>query len=121
MIILLIEIVNYTGIELYNSININHDFCIRNTPKLKHEEEEIFCTSFMILLSNIHELLANDEHVVRLSSFVTLLLVLVYVRDQFTKSWKYYDERRTSYADFSILVENLPGKTEGMTIGRRLR
>jgi hypothetical protein len=36
----------------------------------------------------------------------------------------YYDERETSYADFSIIIENLPiNQLEDatLTIGRRLR
>jgi len=37
----------------------------------------------------------------------------------------YYDERETSYADFSIIIEDLPTKNQladsTLTIGRRLR
>lgn len=58
----------------------------------------------MILFSNIREHVTTNEHIMRLSSFATLLFALVYLRDQFTKSWEYYDERKTSYSDFSVLI-----------------
>jgi hypothetical protein len=47
----------------------------------------------MVLLSNISFIVATDEHIVRLTSFLTLLVALVYVRDNFTKTWMYFDER----------------------------
>lgn len=56
---------------------------------------------------------------------MTLLLSLLYVRDHLTKSWKYYDERDTSFADFSILMGNLPKKEEieqgSKTTGQMIR
>lgn len=64
----------------------------------------------MVLLAEIAEEITNAELVLRITSFLTLLFCLVYVRDTFTKTWMYYDERETSYADFSVVVENLPTK-----------
>lgn len=57
---------------------------------------------------------------------MTLLLSLLYVRDHLTKSWRYYDERETSFGDFSILLGNLPKKEEELqgeskTMGQRIR
>lgn len=49
------------------------------------------------------------------------------MRDHFTKTWRYYDERETTYANFAIFMENLPSRAElqeegqDNTIGRKLR
>ena len=81
----------------------------------------------MILLSTIDLHLTTEEHILRISSFVTLLIALIYMRDHFTKTWRYYDERETTYANFAIFMENLPSKAElqeegeGHTIGQKLR
>ena len=79
----------------------------------------------MVLLSNISSSLTTDEHIIRLTSFLTLLVMLIYIRDHFTKTWMYYDERYTTYGDFSILIEKIPSKNElkdhSKTIGQRLR
>jgi len=79
----------------------------------------------MVFLSNISEVVNVDEHIIRFTSFFTLLVTLIYVRDQFTKTWLYYDERDTTYSDFSILVEKIPPKQfltdHSKTIGQRLR
>jgi hypothetical protein len=50
--------------------------------------------------------------VVRFCSFLTLLFGLVYLRDVSRKAHLYYSERSNSYAKYSILVSNLPSKTE---------
>ena len=62
----------------------------------------------MVLFANIIEHLSDFELMLRLSSFGTLLLALIYIRDNFTKTWMYYDERETSYADFSLIIKNIP-------------
>jgi hypothetical protein len=53
------------------------------------------------------------------------MLALLYMRDKIRKTNEYYDERSTNYSDFSLLVQNLPNKTDiendpslkGKTIG----
>ena len=63
----------------------------------------------------------------RISSFVTLLFSLIYLRDHFTKTWRYYAERETTYSNFSIFLEGLPKRDilraegENNTIGIKLR
>lgn len=124
MIILLMQILNYSIMELYLSINENYEFCINGVHKVVHGEE-VICTSFMVLFSNINTQLTGVELVLRGTSFFTLLASLVYVRDVFTKTWMYYDERKKTYANFSILIEQLPEKAKiqstSMSIGQRLR
>lgn len=118
------QILNYSILELYISIDENYEFCVNGKHKIVHGEE-ILCTSFMVFFSNISDHLTGFELVLRVTSFFTLLASLVYVRDVFTKTWMYYDERRKTYANFSILIEQLPEKKQiasgTLTIGQRIR
>ena len=119
-------IVNYTAIELYFSIKSNFDFCNNHATRDVHGHA-VHCTSFMILLSTIDLHLTTEEHILRISSFVTLLLALIFLRDNFTKTWRYYAERETTYSNFAIFMEGLPNKdtlkieAQENTIGLKLR
>ena len=81
----------------------------------------------MILLANIAPDLTTVELILRLTSYLTLLVSLVYVRDTFTKTWKYYKERTTTYGTFSALLEHIPPKNDlkeeqaALTMGERIR
>lgn len=45
-----------------------------------------------------------------MSSFIVLIIILLYLRDSFKKTIGYYDEQMTTYSDFSIMLQNLPNK-----------
>ncbi len=66
------------------------------------------------MLSSVSRHISEDEKMLRITSFVLQIMVLLYIRDILRKTSQYYDEREISPADFSILVENLP-KCEQIT------
>jgi hypothetical protein len=103
MIILLIQILNYSIMELYIAITENYSFCVEGHHRSIHGEE-VLCTSFMVMFTKIGDQLTGIELVLRLTSFFTLLASLVYVRDALTKTWMYYDERKKTYSNFSIII-----------------
>lgn len=103
MIILFLETINYSIINLYKAVNQNYDFCIAGIPKVIFSSE-VHCSGFMVFLANINDQVSGSETILRITSFITLLFYTIYIRDNFTKTWRYYDERQTSFADFSVLV-----------------
>lgn len=62
----------------------------------------------MIYVSALEEYLSRYEVVIRVASFIVQLLTLIYIRDKIRKTFAYYDERRTTLSDYSLLVQNLP-------------
>jgi hypothetical protein len=125
IILLLLLVVGYTSLGMFWAIQENTDFCVNHVDLVDTDGKSIPCSSYMVLFARIEDKVRTDEHIIRLSSFITLLFVLLYMRDSFRKIGEYYDERSTSYSDFSVLVENLPTKHEiaadpllaGKTIG----
>ena len=66
----------------------------------------------MALFANTQRFISPSEKVLRISNFVVMLILLIYFRDNFRKIIMYYDEKKSSYADFSLLITNLPHKEE---------
>lgn len=58
----------------------------------------------MVLFSRIEGKVHPSEQILRLSSFIIILLALLYMRDRLRKINEYYDERSISYSDFSIII-----------------
>jgi hypothetical protein len=100
---------NYSAIDIYFAVVDNDAFCLQYIPRIANGQE-VECTSFMVLLANINPSLTTVELILRGTSFVTLLASMIYLRDIFTKSWNYFNEREVTYGTFSILMEHLPGK-----------
>jgi hypothetical protein len=110
-IICFLQILNYAAIDIYFAYHENQDFCINHVERVV-DGTVIHCTSFMILLANINVNLTDVELFLRITSFLTLLFSLTYVRDIFTKTWKYYLERSPTYGTFSVIMEHLPSKND---------
>jgi len=49
----------------------------------------------------------------RVSTFVVIMLTLMFIRDTLFKTEQYYDERRCSLSDFSVILSKLP-QVEGI-------
>ncbi len=49
----------------------------------------------------------------RITGFIITLLTLTFMRDHLYKTEQYYDERRCSMSDYSIILSNLP-KVKGV-------
>lgn len=110
--------------ELSLAIDGNYDFCANKQEKTLYDEK-VFCTSFMVFMSSVSDHLSGIEMILRITSFLTLLVCLIYLRDIFTKTWKYYEEKNITYSKFAVLLEGLPLKSEiaeqTITMGQRLR
>ena len=124
--ILLLQILNYSVMDIYFAVVENESFCVHGQARTVNGAQ-VTCSSFMVLLANIGPDLTTVELILRLTSYLTLLVSLIYVRDTFTKTWKYYKERTTTYATFSVLMEHFPPKNElkedeaVLTMGERIR
>ena len=65
-----------------------------------------------ILLSRIDGDIDELESMLRVSTFIIIMVTLLFIRDTIYKTEQYYDERMCSLSDYSLLISKLP-QTEG--------
>lgn len=60
------------------------------------------------MLSRIDAEIDDLETVLRISTFFIIMFTLMFIRDTIYKTEQYYDERRCSLGDYSVIIEHLP-------------
>ncbi len=64
----------------------------------------------MLFYSRLEKDIDYNEMLIRFSSFMIHLLLLIYMRDKLVKLKEYFDERITSPSDYTLLMVKIPEK-----------
>ena len=59
-------------------------------------------------MSRIDADIDDLESMLRVSTFIIIMFTLLFIRDTIYKTEQYYDERRCSLGDYSLLISKIP-------------
>jgi hypothetical protein len=109
IIMIFLLLVSYSALTLAWAYDHNHDFCLRHVDRIGKGGEDIHCTSWMVLLSRLEAEVHADENILRITSFVTQLFFLLYIREQLRKHNAYFHEREPpKISDYAVLIKHIP-------------
>lgn len=60
------------------------------------------------MLSRIDAHIDDLEAMLRISTFAIIMFTLLFIRDNIYKTEQYYDERKCSLSDYSLLISKVP-------------
>ena len=107
MIFLLV--ISYSTLTIFWSYDHNSTFCLQNQPRYGKNGALISCTSWMIHLSRLEPAVDMEETVLRITSFITQLFFLLYIREELRKYNSHFHERADpKISGYSILIKNIP-------------
>lgn len=90
IVMIFLLLVSYSALSLAWAYEYNQDFCLKHVDRVGKSGESIHCTSWMVLFSRLEKEIHVEENILRITSFITQLFFLLYIREQLRKHNAYF-------------------------------
>ncbi len=72
--------------------------------------KKVECASYYVYLASIGDYLPRQVIILRVVGLLITIAFFIYMRDSLSKLIGYYDERNTTFSDYSVIMKYVPNK-----------